>query len=76
MKPPTTTAPIPIYWMRTDPEVCDLCHRPLGNTFVDGATKPQGRCGVLDLRCHREHGVGRGQLYRRQGDGRWLQTEG
>lgn len=76
----TTTKAAPVYWTGTPPELCDLCCRPLGNTFVDGATKPQGRWGCLDLKCHRVHGVGvgtgKGQVYRRQDDGRWLKTEG
>lgn len=70
----------PVYWTGQAPIHCDLCARPLGNTFVDGATKPQGRWGSLDLKCHRVHGVGigagKGQVFRKQDDGRWLKIEG
>lgn len=73
-------ATIPVYWKGSDPVHCDLCQRPLGNSFIDGAVKPQGSWAILDLKCHRIHGVGlgtgKGQLFQRQADGRWLKTEG
>jgi hypothetical protein len=77
---PPPAEPDKVYWIGTVPAVCDLCHQPLGATFVDGATAPQGRWGILDLRCHRRFGYGigrgRGQMYRKQADGRWLKVEG
>jgi hypothetical protein len=80
MKETTTTKPSPVYWMGPVPQACDMCGRPIGDTFIDGATRPQGRWGNLDLRCHRMHGVGigtgKGQLYTKQDDGRFLKTEG
>lgn len=73
-------APVGKYWMGSTPTNCDLCQRPFGDTMIDGAVKPQGSWGLLDLGCHRMHGVGlgtgRGQMYRRQADGRWLKVEG
>lgn len=78
-KPPAQ--PRPVYWRGSTPVKCDLCDQPLdGKKFVDGSTKPQGTWGILDLRCHRIHGnglgTGRGQLYERQDDGRYLKIEG
>jgi hypothetical protein len=73
-------APRAVYWLGTPPTICDLCQRPLADTFIDGAVKPQGSWGNLDLACHRKFGVGlgtgKGQMYKRQADGRWLKTEG
>lgn len=76
----TTTRPAPRYWTGTTPRSCDLCQQPLTTSFIDGATKPQGRWGCLCLKCHRIHGyglgTGKGQMYRKQADERWLKVEG
>jgi hypothetical protein len=73
-------AAAPVYWIGPVPANCQMCDRPLGNTMVDAATRPQGRWGILDLKCHRIHGVGvgvgKGQVYAKQDDGRWLKIEG
>jgi hypothetical protein len=72
-------SPAPIYWHGESPDRCIVCRQPFRNSFIDGATRA-GRWGLLDLACHRVHGlglgVGKGQLFRRQPDGRWLKTEG
>lgn len=69
----------PIYWAGS-PTRCDLCGRPLGESFVDGRTKPRGQWGIMDPGCHAKYGYslgpGYGQLYEKQEDGRWLKTEG
>lgn len=71
---------INVYWVGTAPAKCDHCGISIHNTFVDGATEPQGRWGNLHPNCHRQIGrglgIGRGQRYERQIDGRWLRTEG
>lgn len=67
-----------IYW-RIPPAYCEKCEKPIVSTFVDSATK-RGLWGCLCLDCHRRIGVGlglgRGELYRKQDDGRFLKTEG
>lgn len=67
------------YWMGTPPGVCDLDEKPLVEEFVDGKTR-MGPWGNMCPDCHRMYGfgigVGRGQRYRKQPDGRWLKTEG
>lgn len=69
----------PVYWIGDVPIVCDICRQRIENTFVDGATM-NGPWANMDLRCLRTHGRGlgrgRGQMYRRQEDGRWLKVEG
>lgn len=61
-----------------NPTACDACHAPLGHSFVDGWT-PRG-WGILCDPCHgalgRGLGIGRGQRYEKQTDGKWLQTAG
>lgn len=77
---PPPADPDKVYWIGPAPAKCDICGKPIGNTFVDGKTLPQNMWGMLDLACHRMHGVGlgtgRGQMYRRQENGRWLKVEG
>lgn len=76
---PEIPQPRPVYWAGKV-ENCDYCQRPIGNMMVDGRIKGRSAWGLLDLRCHREHGegvgVGKGQVYARQPDGRWLKVEG
>jgi hypothetical protein len=83
MKPPintVTTVAEPVYWVGNVPAKCEICQQPIGLTIVDARTKPQNRWGIIDLKCHRIYGfgvgVGNGQVYRKQEDGRWLKTEG
>lgn len=79
--PQTTLARPAVYWKGPLPVTCDMCGEPFaGRKFVDGATKPKGRWGIMGLGCHRVHGLGlgtgKGQLYERQDDGRYLKIEG
>jgi hypothetical protein len=71
--------PEPVYWISEPPAVCELCGQKIKETFADARTV-QGPWGSLDLKCLRIHGVGvgkgKGQVYRRQDDGRWLKVEG
>jgi hypothetical protein len=63
------------------PANCDLCERAFEQEeyFVDGRVKGLGGCGFICVDCFGEHGVGLGlgigQLYRRESDGRWLLVE-
>lgn len=57
---------MPKKWLGTPPEKCDLCHKPLTQQFVDGATV-YGPWGILCAVCHKRYGrglgTGRGQRY-------------
>lgn len=68
--------PAPVYWVGAPVDVCDMCAQPFRNTFVDGVPRDGGSQARFDLRCHRIYGLGRGRMYRRQPDGRWLKVEG
>ena len=55
-------------WFGTWPANCDICKKDLNDQasdlenpwFVDGATLPSGRWGLLCPSCFAEHGVGLG----------------
>lgn len=53
-------------WMGMVPANCDLCHVPLSDKFVDGATR-FGPWAIMCPGCHRDQalglGTGRGQMY-------------
>ena len=70
----------PVYWIGDVPAKCDLCGQPIKTTFADAKVDHDGPWGNMDLKCLRIHGVGvgkgKGQVYRRQDDGRWLKVEG
>jgi hypothetical protein len=76
---PAFRDPEPVYWISEPPDRCDICGKLIHFTFIDGATS-RGPWANMDLACHRMHGrgigPGRGQMYRRQDDGRWLKVEG
>ena len=73
------------YWGGKVPEQCDLMHHledephDIRGEFVDCATV-FGPWAILCPACHVKYGLGvgtgRGQRYKRQGDGRWLRVEG
>jgi hypothetical protein len=66
------------YWMGSPPVNCDICHKPFGDSFTDGATT-MGPWGNMCSSCFTKFGVGlgtgRGQRYEKQKDGRWLKTQ-
>jgi len=59
-------------WACPNPEKCDLCGKPIGDFFIDGAVGQGGPWGCLCPSCHDEEGiglgVGSGQFYWRVGD--------
>jgi hypothetical protein len=67
-----------VYWLSPLKD-CDICHNPFGNIMIDGKTR-QGPWGNLCERCHTVFGVGlglgRGQKYEKQTDGKWLKIGG
>lgn len=64
------------------PENCDLCKAPLLNSpwFVDGAINGKMEWANMCQNCYMVNGTaiawGRGQLYRREKDDRWLLVAG
>jgi hypothetical protein len=75
---PTATGKRPVYWMGSTAS-CDICKMPLGKRIIDGKTN-SGLWALMDPACHRNHGrglgVGFGQAYEKQDDGRYLKVEG
>lgn len=73
------TKPDPVYWVGVSPTECDIGGEKIRKSFVDGRTK-MGPWANMCLKCSREHGVGvgqgKGQLYQKQADNRWLKTQG
>lgn len=73
-----------MYWMGDVPTECDLTKSALHahdgmDEFVDGRTV-MGSWANMCLRCYKLYGVGfgtgRGQHYKKQGDGRWMKIAG
>lgn len=73
------------YWLSRVPDLDDFGN-PIHSDFVDGATK-YGPWAIMahtavhgvisSFQVHgRELGLGLGQHYRKQADGRWLRVEG
>ena len=66
-------------WYGIIPEKCDLCHKPINDTFIDGGTKMgpwANMCSVCHIRAGRGLGIGKGQKYQKQSDSSWLKIEG
>ena len=67
------------YWMGTPPGDKDDFGAPILHEFVDGKTR-QGPWAIMSNASHRLYGVGlglgKGQRYRKQPDGKWLKVEG
>jgi len=80
MKAGAGDEPRRVYWVGDPGAECQLCHRALKSAFVDGRTRAPGSWANMCLLCHSVYGVGlgtgRGQLYEKQADGRWLKVEG
>lgn len=69
----------PVYWVGQPDTKCDTCPRSFTNEFVDGRTiggSWANMCPSCFPRLGIGLGLGRGQRYRRQPDGRWLKVEG
>jgi hypothetical protein len=66
------------YWIGKVPEKDDF-GKPIKDFFVDGKTK-SGPWAMMTLASYRVHGVGlglgKGQQYEKQDDGKWLKVEG
>jgi hypothetical protein len=71
--------PKPRYWLGSTPTQCQVCTGDYQGKMVDGALHT-GQWALMCGQCHRNMGrglgMGRGQKYTRQADGRWLKTGG
>ena len=72
------TNPQPKYWTGTV-ENCDICHKPITKTFVDGSTR-YGPWATMCSQCFhtvgKGLGTGKGQMYQKQANGSWLKIRG
>lgn len=72
-------ADLKIHWMGKAPVHCDVGGEPIATLFVDGRTV-MGPWGNMCMTCHKKFGsgvgVGKGQMYEKQRDGRWLKIQG
>jgi len=57
-------------WLGSPPAKCDLCQKPIGKTFIDGATQ-YGPWANMCPSCHKARGrglgMGKGQKYKLEG---------
>lgn len=67
------------FWNGSEPTRCDVTGRAITDEFIDGKTR-MGPWGIMHPTAHAMHGVGvgigRGQRYRKDADGRWRCVEG
>lgn len=72
--------PKKVRWIGSPPKKCDICHKPITDEFVDGATQFRGIWGNMCPDCHKKYGngvgTGSGQRYVKQEDGTFLKVEG
>jgi hypothetical protein len=65
----------PVYWVGKAPENCDLCQTKLESEFIDGRMI-NGPWAAMCTQCHKKNGTGlgsgRGQKYKLQEDGKFL----
>lgn len=66
-----------VFWTGSLKDTCQLCNEPYGSQMIDGAVHAGGPWANMCVRCHfarttGDLGVGLGQLYELQPDGRWL----
>ena len=71
----------PRYWTGTVPENCQVSGEPMGDVMYDASLPSHGgRWANINQATFERHGcrvgLGLGQRYERQEDGRWLKTAG
>lgn len=67
------------FWLGAAPAKCDVCGKAITSVFIDG--KWMGRawanqCPTCFDQARGQLGLGSGQRYEKQDDGRWLKTGG
>lgn len=69
-----------VYWVGVIPEKCELSNIPIINLFVDGRIPGRSTWAAMHPVTFAEiggtYGMGQGQLYQKQKDGRWLKIAG
>ena len=67
-----------VYWL-SPVKNCDICNTPLVGKIVDGKTR-MGPWALMCVSCHELDGcglgLGLGQKYEKQPDGKWLKIAG
>jgi len=70
----------PVYWRSPVPDTCQLSDRKITTKFVDGRVPGRSSWACMHpdyyLSGGGTFGTGRGQLYQKQADGRWLKING
>lgn len=72
---------MPAYWYSPKPEKCDTCDTPIVSKFYDAKTE-MGPWACMCPSCQNlgpglgQLGLGKGQEYTKQPDGKWLKTAG
>lgn len=78
-KPNPKPKPAPVYWTG-DPEKCNLCGNVITTHFVDGKVAGYSSWAIMCPDCFRDFGLGlglgRGQLYEKQPNERYMKIEG
>ena len=68
------------YWIGDVPTHCQLSGREIKGIFVDGRVPGISSWAIMSPGTFRtaggQTGTGLGQVYKQQGDGRWLKIEG
>jgi hypothetical protein len=78
--PTSTLSKEPVYWIGVVPKKCELSGKVITKTFVDGRVPGMTSWANMHPKYFKAlggtFGVGRGQLYEKQENGRWLKVEG
>lgn len=66
-------------WLGDKPKKCDVCEKPIGDSFADAVIPAMGVWGIICPECCTEFNVqfstGRGQMYREEA-GRFIKIQG
>lgn len=67
------------FWTGSAPHHCDVCSEDISTVFIDGKWMGRAWANMCPM-CHQgsggQLGLGIGQKYEKQDDGRWLKTGG
>jgi hypothetical protein len=69
-----------VFWMGEVPTHCQLSNKRITKSFVDGRVPGHSSWACMHPSYYKSvggtFGMGRGQRYEKQADGRWLKVEG